>query len=612
MSGRWRWAPSALAAALALVLAACGEGERIPVVPGFASLDQPPDPHFITLVPICAEDEPRAAIWTGDDYACVVGTRGLVVSRTGDAPWWREPLDTASDLLALVADGRGNPVAVGENGIVAERSDGAWTLGRAGPGGSLRALAVAGDEVWAVGDDGVLLRRAGPGRWTRQECPTAADLADVCARGDTLVVCGAGGVVLQRAGGHWTDLQQGDWADHDVRSVASLPAGPVWAVADSVYEFDGVDWAAVPLAYAQAEEIRELQARHGAFWLTLESSVRRYTATDGTWLDRRFYGSTGIQCAAPLDADTLLIATASGDLIWNRDGQRRDDPAGANGRWRLVRFEDGQVGAISNSGVLGVGRAGIRLLHGLEDAPSFYKAEACVGRSPDDLYMRYGSDLYHFRDGLLASSWELDNPFYNWSDLALDPDGFLYASSRAGLFRLVDGALRLELGDEEVGDEIGLVQGLAGTMLAWSRRGIWRRQDGQWHILTTRGCSYCAELPDGTIVAVVKGDASSNNKPDLLLVWREGAGVFVEREAPLVPGSRDIWIQEAVQGPDDLYVYTDRPSRVFRLAGDPLAPRWEPVAGPLDGEIEQMVVLDDGSLLVHEGRNDHILLRRPR
>ena len=96
-----------------------------------------------------------------------------------------------------------------------------------------------------------------------------------------------------------------------------------------------------------------------------------------------------------------------------------------------------------------------------------------------------------------------------------------------------------------------------------------------------------------------------------LHVWRRDAGVLASREVELVPGIDNLRIYGAAEDASGLYVFTGRPSLVFRLAGDPLEGRWDLVAGPYDGLISQLMIMDDGSLLVFDGIMDHISLRRP-
>ena len=127
------------------------------------------------------------------------------------------------------------------------------------------------------------------------------------------------------------------------------------------------------------------------------------------------------------------------------------------------------------------------------------------------------------------------------------------------------------------------------------------------------GVLLCSETPEGEILyisdLIYLYDDSEHYD---LHVWRPDAGVPGSREIELIPGIEDLRIIGSAEDSTGFYVFTSEPSRVFRLVGDPLDGRWESVAGPYDGRIDQMMVLDDGSLLVFDETRDHISLRRFR
>ena len=147
-------------------------------------------------------------------------------------------------------------------------------------------------------------------------------------------------------------------------------------------------------------------------------------------------------------------------------------------------------------------------------------------------------------------------------------------------------------------------------MLAWSSEGAWFRQDGEWVLTVEDGVSFCAETPAGDILVFTLG--GSDPYDDVMYLWRRAAAsISAAIQIVLVPGSDDLRIRKIFEDSSGLYLITERPSRVFRLAGDPVDGRWELVAGPYNGSIDDMAVLNDGSLLVFDGSRNHISLHRP-
>ncbi len=126
---------------------------------------------------------------------------------------------------------RGRMYAVGERGaILAEGSGRAWTaetLPRVGAR-ELRGVFAAGEDAWAVGASGTILRRE-RGRWVPEESGTTRDLNGVARTTDGVYAVGASGTILvQRPGGStWVEESSGIAAD---LLAATAQDGVVYAV----------------------------------------------------------------------------------------------------------------------------------------------------------------------------------------------------------------------------------------------------------------------------------------------------------------------------------------------------------------------------------------------
>jgi hypothetical protein len=86
------------------------------------------------------------------------GSSGTLLRSDDGTSWTAESAPSNADLFGLWASGN-EAFAVGKNGVILHRTGGVWTLEHSG-GPTLRAvLGRSGGDVWAVGDDGTLLRR---------------------------------------------------------------------------------------------------------------------------------------------------------------------------------------------------------------------------------------------------------------------------------------------------------------------------------------------------------------------------------------------------------------------------------------------------------------------
>ncbi|MBN1607411.1 MAG: hypothetical protein JW940_12305 [Polyangiaceae bacterium] len=180
-----------------------------------------------------AEQDPAETVWA-------VGAQGKIWLRTEEKRWedWESPTD--KNLNALWGSAADDIWAVGDEGVLLH-FDGEWArveLAEDLP--NLRAIhGRSATDVWAVGDGGAVLRWNGS-RWNRIESPTTQNLRSVRAVSkDEVWVGGPVGGILEWDG---TRLRE--------RSISAAPlvidrlwhsnGGPVWALAD--YEVDCTDW----------------------------------------------------------------------------------------------------------------------------------------------------------------------------------------------------------------------------------------------------------------------------------------------------------------------------------------------------------------------------------
>ena len=315
-----------------------------------------------------------------------------------------------------------------------------------------------------------------------------------------------------------------------------------------------------------------------------------------------------------MDSSQALIVSGEGGIRWyDSTGGFREDPAGLSSDSIFFRLEDGTVGCLGDAGILVPGPGGLVALNGFssEVLRMVGRAYTCAGKSLHDFYLTSYRDLYWIQAGEVHELTELPGR-RNENSLALDRDGVLHIGTRSGVFLWEENELKRVLGFPDEWEEFRVSRGRAGTLLAWTDDAAWFRKDREWIHMGGKTVLFCGETPEGEIFVLTREYHLATGTSDQILnVWRKDAGVLVPRAADLVPGIEDLRFYGATESFSGLYVFTDRPSRVFRLAGNPRDGSWDLVAGPYDGRIEKLMILDDGSLLVFDGVRDHISLRRP-
>ncbi|MGE3456041.1 MAG: WD40/YVTN/BNR-like repeat-containing protein, partial [Kofleriaceae bacterium] len=84
-------------------------------------------------------------------------------------------------------------------------------------------------DVWAVGDDGVIVHYDGQ-TWSASPSGVTHDLLAVTGVGNTVWAAGANGVLLKRAGSSWVLQQTG--TTRTIRALGAISATDVWAGGD--------------------------------------------------------------------------------------------------------------------------------------------------------------------------------------------------------------------------------------------------------------------------------------------------------------------------------------------------------------------------------------------
>jgi hypothetical protein len=152
------------------------------------------------------------AAWIADpgvSEAFIVGHGGAIFHRISNGAWMAEASGTMANLYAIAARSATEVFAVGENGIILRRAAGLWKI----EGTELRltsalfgVTALGNGEVVAVGDGGVVARRQAAGVWTLESSAalgTASLRAVFGDKLDGLYAVGLGSTIARRMAGAW-------------------------------------------------------------------------------------------------------------------------------------------------------------------------------------------------------------------------------------------------------------------------------------------------------------------------------------------------------------------------------------------------------------------------
>lgn len=141
----------------------------------------------------------------GQGGLLAVGKGGVVVAVAADGAMSATVPDASGgkDLTGVALVG-GKALVVGAGGLAMVLDGDTWTAEITGVQYNWRAVASAGGQAWAVGDNGQIRMRAKDGKWSEEKSGTLVPLNRLIAWGDgEAVAVGDNGVVLTRGGGKW-------------------------------------------------------------------------------------------------------------------------------------------------------------------------------------------------------------------------------------------------------------------------------------------------------------------------------------------------------------------------------------------------------------------------
>jgi len=152
---------------------------------------------------------------SGAGTALAVGEGGTILRYEIEHPTWRSEASPTRSELRAVAQQLDEAIAVGDDGVIAERDEsGNWTLAAPVTKRTLRAVVYSSYGAIAVGDGGTIVRRVARHEpWRVEPSATTRDLFGACSGLRDVWVVGAGGAVLSRTIDAWNmqTIGAADW-----------------------------------------------------------------------------------------------------------------------------------------------------------------------------------------------------------------------------------------------------------------------------------------------------------------------------------------------------------------------------------------------------------------
>ncbi len=341
-----------LAARLCLVctLAACGGGGS-----GKPTADAGSGARDAGHAP--AHDDEDGGTAAAPDAATVLDAGPSRVCST-DGFCWELPSPQGETLRAAWAAAPDDVWAVGDGGVLLHYDGTGFRAEHPGTDQDLLAVHGSGpDDVWAVGNGGDVLHYDGKS-WSVQDL---GDLIDASGGSMTGVLhgvfaaapdavwavghSGVSAVVIHYDGKQWTNQSLGLQTDQVLNAVWGLSAERVWAVGDGgvILSFDGTAWSADRSPTGRALLSLHALAEHDVWAVGQAGTAVHWDGTAWKMANKGLAGTdilhsvrVDIAAPAPTDAGTPMTMPMPADA-----GMDAGLPPAPEGPWRVWAFGEG-------------------------------------------------------------------------------------------------------------------------------------------------------------------------------------------------------------------------------------------------------------------------------
>lgn len=263
---------------------------------------------------------PLWAIFSGEVWRLDGETWARAYQLPDTADW------TVPGLLRLAAGADGTLIAGGSHGYLARFDGTAWSASRLPGDASYRGVAVAGGTGWAVGP--AARARLQGGAWRESyQVATRQWLREVVGTSTSnLYALGSEGALVRRAaGGGWTQVDMPLGIDDHPAALTLTTDGVLWMSGSfGAASFDGASFT----SHDQPRSMRRMYGRSNDLWAVGEYGMAHYDGT--TWRDvARPDGVIGPLLAVDGTSGQDVWAVGTGNIL-HYDGTS----------WRKVNLDD--------------------------------------------------------------------------------------------------------------------------------------------------------------------------------------------------------------------------------------------------------------------------------
>lgn len=285
-----------------------------------------------------------------------------------------EPARLVERSLLLDVEGVGDGwVAVGERGHVLRADAGAkgWNQVVVPTRSMLTAAAAAGERIWAVGHDAVILSSTDRGAtWERQHWDPDLEmpLFDIWAdSADHAIAVGAYGLFLETTdgGATWTRREEFDLDEPHLYQFTEAPDGALYLAGEfgSIYVSTdrGAIWEKLSSPY-EGSFFGSLALADGSVLVFgLRGNLYRSTDQGETWTAVGSGTKTGLFCGLQVDDRKVVLAGLGGMLVISDDGGAPFRAVSSGSRLAISRL------VTAGDRFLAVGEGGIRWIDELPE-----------------------------------------------------------------------------------------------------------------------------------------------------------------------------------------------------------------------------------------------------
>jgi photosystem II stability/assembly factor-like uncharacterized protein len=367
---------------------------------------------------------PLRAVWSSGSTAYAVGALGTVVHLDAGAVVSEAEGLTRATLHAVTGVAK-EVWAVGDDGVVLHRRDGSWSLQRLGPQALYTVFADGTGKVYAAGQGDGLWQYDGT-TWARRSLPgqTAADATYAgVVRGDLIFLLGSGGRILRGDRSGWQRESAG-LTDLPFRAVYLRPDGGGYAVGGGglvARREPGLARWSLDLTALNppAVELRAVYASNDDVYTVAETGLSLRRAAAG-WEPAGSVAPSPVLGGSGDDAGGWAVGAAG--QIWHRGPGRSDAWQSALPTPTLTTSDITAITSAGNGALYAVSEDGLILRR---VGPSLWQLD---GRAPlpQPLYAIWaqGEEAYAVGSGGLvlqrqaAGNWQAVR--YNYPDLRPD------------------------------------------------------------------------------------------------------------------------------------------------------------------------------------------------